>query len=226
MSPDFQKKISQVIKKNTTRTAQLDSLTAKPFDTETRAETRAETVDVAIPVETSEELFFNAFVEREVSEFVQAYAKRDQLFKLDIESNSRLLLYGEPGTGKTSLARYISIQTNLLLVTVRLDGVVSSLLGSTAKNIRKVFEFADKQPCVLFLDEFDVLAKVRDDQHDLGELKRVVNSLIQNIDAFDPESILIAATNHPQLLDSAIWRRFDTKLQLPVPDESIREKLI
>lgn len=77
-----------------------------------------------------------------------------------------------------------------------------------------------------FLDEFDVLAKVRDDQHDLGELKRVVNSLIQNIDVFDPESILIAATNHPQLLDPAIWRTFDTKLQLPVPDESIREKLI
>lgn len=216
------RKVSQLVEKNTTRTAQLDSLTTKPFDNETRVET----VDVSIPTETSEELFFNDFIEQEVNEFLQSYAKRDLLLRKGIETNNRLLLYGKPGTGKTSLARFISLQTGLPLVTARLDGVVSSLLGSTAKNIRKVFEYASKQPCILFLDEFDVLAKVRDDQHELGELKRVVNSLIQNIDSFAPESILIAATNHPQLLDSAVWRRFDTKLELEVPEYHVREKLI
>lgn len=216
------RRVSQLIEKNTTRTAQLDSLTAKPFD----SETRIETVDVSIPTETSEELFFNDFIEKEVNEFLQSYTKGDLLIRMGIETNNRLLLYGKPGTGKTSLARFISLQTELPLVTARLDGVVSSLLGSTAKNIRKIFEYASKRPCILFLDEFDVLAKVRDDQHELGELKRVVNSLIQNIDSFAPESILIAATNHPQLLDSAVWRRFDMKLELDTPEYSVRQKLI
>ena len=135
-------------------------------------------------------------------------------------------MYGKPGTGKTSLARFISLQTNLPLITARLDGVVSSLLGSTAKNIRKVFEYAAKQPSILFLDEFDVLAKIRDDQHELGELKRVVNSLIQNIDDFPSDSIIIAATNHPKLLDSAIWRRFDTKLELDIPNKEVRKEIV
>lgn len=215
-------KISKLIDSTTTRTAELDSFTAKPFD----SDTHVDTIDLSVPVQTNEELFFNTFVENEVSEFLQTYAQRDLLMKHGIESNNRLLLYGAPGTGKTSLARFISVQTNLPLVTARLDGIVSSLLGSTAKNIRKVFQYASKQPCILFLDEFDVLAKIRDDQHELGELKRVVNSLIQNIDAFDSNSILIAATNHPKLLDSAVWRRFDTKLELRLPDIGIRKKLI
>lgn len=216
------KKISQLINKNTTRTAELDSLTAKPFD----SETHLETVDVSIPVETSEKLFFNKFIKSEIKQFLNAYAKRDLLLKKGIETNNRLLLYGKPGTGKTSLARFISLQTDLPLITARLDGVVSSLLGSTAKNIRRVFEYASKQPCILFLDEFDVLAKVRDDQHELGELKRVVNSLIQNIDNFSSDSIIIAATNHPRLLDSAVWRRFDTKLELKIPDQKVRKKMV
>ena len=114
----------------------------------------------------------------------------------------------------------IAAKANLPLVTVRFDTLVSSLLGSTSKNIRKVFDYGSRKPCVLFLDEFDVVAKMRDDKNELGELKRVVNGLIQEMDDFSPESILIAATNHHELLDKAVWRRFGKvlKLELPTPE--------
>ena len=105
----------------------------------------------------------------------------------------------------------------LPLVTARLDTLISSLLGATAKNIHKIFEYAKRQPCVLFLDEFDAIAKARDDQHELGELKRVVNSLLQNIDDYCKDGILIAATNHQELLDNAIWRRFQSVIEMPRP---------
>ena len=101
-----------------------------------------------------------------------------------------------------------------------MDGLVSSLLGSTAKNIHKIFEYASRRECVLFLDEFDVIAKLRNDKNELGELKRVVNSLIQNIDMFSSNSILIAATNHQELLDSAVWRRFNKIISLLEPGKN------
>jgi SpoVK/Ycf46/Vps4 family AAA+-type ATPase len=105
----------------------------------------------------------------------------------------------------------------------RLDGLISSFLGSTAKNIRAVFEFASRVPCVLLLDEFDAIAKLRDDQQELGELKRVVNSFIQNIDSLGRDIILIAATNHEQLLDPAVWRRFQYLLHIDLPNLEQRE---
>ena len=98
------------------------------------------------------------------------------------------------------------------LYVARLDGLISSFLGSTSKNIRALFDFAAKTPCVLFLDEFDAIAKLRGDSQELGELKRVVNSFIQNLDTLGNQSIVIAATNHQELLDSAIWRRFSYRL--------------
>ena len=107
----------------------------------------------------------------------------------------------------------------------RLDGLISSFLGSTSKNIRALFDFAAKTPCVLFLDEFDAIAKLRGDSQELGELKRVVNSFIQNLDTLGSQSIVIAATNHQELLDSAIWRRFSYRLALDFPAADLREKM-
>ena len=110
-----------------------------------------------------------------------------------------MLMYGPPGTGKSRLARHIAGELGLELYVARLDGLISSFLGSTSKNIRALFDFAAKTPCVLFLDEFDAIAKLRGDTQELGELKRVVNSFIQNLDSLGPQSIVLAATNHEEL---------------------------
>lgn len=136
-----------------------------------------------------------------------------------------LLMYGPPGTGKSRLARFIAQELSLDLYVARLDGLISSFLGSTSKNIRALFDFAAKTPCVLFLDEFDALAKLRGDSQELGELKRVVNSFIQNLDTLGTQSIVIAATNHEELLDSAIWRRFSYRLALTFPSAEHRQEM-
>lgn len=137
-----------------------------------------------------------------------------------------LLMYGPPGCGKTLLAKNIAKDLEMPMIIIRLDSIISSFLGSTAKNIRKIFDYAKHNPCILFFDEFDAIAKVRDDQQELGELKRIVNSLLQNIDMLSENSILIAATNHDHLLDPALWRRFQLKLKIEKPEFEARVDLI
>lgn len=135
------------------------------------------------------------------------------------------LLYGPPGTGKSMLARFIAKELGVDLFVARLDGLISSYLGSTSKNIRAIFDFASKHPCVLFLDEFDAIAKLRGDGQELGELKRVVNSFIQNLDTIGTQSIVIAATNHHELLDAAVWRRFSYRIEFELPSADLRTQL-
>ena len=165
-------------------------------------------------------------VEKQIGEFIDMVSHRSDLELAGVNIQKTLLLHGRPGCGKTSVAHYISEQTGLPLVVARLDGIVSSLLGSTAKNIRKIFDYAGSIPCILFLDEFDAIAKARDDQHELGELKRVINSLLQNIDAMPSDNVLIAATNHAELLDNAIWRRFVQTREIGLPGQEEIEEMI
>jgi len=157
-----------------------------------------------------------------VNEFVSVAKSYAQLDAQGVVGPISLLMYGPPGTGKTRLARYIALELGLELYVARLDGLISSFLGSTSKNIRALFDFAAKTPCILFLDEFDAIAKLRGDSQELGELKRVVNSFIQNLDSLGPQSIVLAATNHQELLDSAIWRRFGYRLELGFPTPELR----
>lgn len=169
-----------------------------------------------------------AFIEQQkasVDDYLAVVRAKAQLEAEGVDSGTNLLLYGPPGCGKTYLACFIAHALELPLYVVRLDGLISSFLGSTAKNIRAALEFASRTPCVLLLDEFDAVAKLRDDEHELGELKRVVNSFIQNLDALGSDLVLIAATNHEQLLDPAIWRRFQYLLQIDKPDTHQREQL-
>ncbi|CAL83865.1 ATP-binding protein [Clostridium botulinum] len=219
---NLSRKILNILESNNTRMVSLDSFASKPVD----QESRMDIVDIKMPTSMEEKLIFDKFIEEEINDFIKTFEYRDMLKSKGIDVSNTLLLYGPPGCGKTSLAKYISYKTQLPLVTARFDSLLSSLLGNTAKNIRKIFDYASKRPCILFLDEFDVIAKVRDDKNELGELKRVVNSLLQNIDEFSEESILIAATNHHELLDLAIWRRFYKIIELDKPSKEQIKRLI
>ena len=160
-----------------------------------------------------------------VNEFLSIAKSYAQADANSFTTSLSFLMYGPPGTGKNRLTRHIAQELGLELYLARLDGLISSFLGSTSKNIRALFDFAAKTPCVLFLDEFDAIAKLRGDSQELGELKRVVNSFIQNLDTLGNQTIVIAATNHQELLDSAIWRRFSYRLALGFPDADLRRKM-
>ncbi len=163
---------------------------------------------------------------RRLARFIECYRKADQLNQNGVGIAPTLLVHGPPGCGKTQMARFVAKEFGLPLVTARADSLISSYLGSTAKNIRSLFHYAAAQPCVLFLDELDALAKMRDDTHELGELKRVVISLLQNIDALSSDHVLVAATNHAHLLDPAVWRRFTCRLELPFPNAEARRDIL
>lgn len=159
-----------------------------------------------------------------VERFINYYENREKLIANKIPVNSSILLYGPPGTGKTKTASYIASMLGLPLITARTDALISSYLGATSKNIRMLMDYAQSTPCVLFLDEFDALAKVRDDSNEIGELKRVVVTLLQNIDSLE-NVVLIAATNHEKLLDKAVWRRFNYKIEISLPNDEIRKNI-
>ncbi len=158
-------------------------------------------------------------IQRQVDEFLRYVASADKLIAKGVGISPSLLMYGPPGCGKTVLAKHIAARLGMPLLIARSDSLISSYLGSTAKNMRALFEHAMGRPSVLFLDEFDAFAKQRDDKHELGELKRVVVSLLQNIDALDGRTVLLAASNHEHLLDPAVWRRFSCKLRFELPTE-------
>lgn len=160
-----------------------------------------------------------------VHEFVSVAKSYGSLDSMDLSGALSFLMYGPPGTGKSRVARHIARELGLDLYVARLDGLISSYLGSTSKNIRALFDFAAKTPCVLFLDEFDAIAKVRSDAQEMGELKRVVNSFLQNLDTLGRQSIILAATNHETLLDPAVWRRFTYRLALSLPTAAQRVQM-
>lgn len=200
--------------------ASAATLTRVPVDSESRLsladDKRYTDADVCLVMEEA--------IEAQVSEFVKFVKGADKLVAHGVGITPTILAYGPPGCGKTELAKWLSAKLEMPLITARIDSLVSSYLGSTAKNLRSLFDHAAGRPCILFLDELDAVAKLRDDRHELGELKRVVVSLLQNIDALD-QTVLMGATNHQHLLDPAIWRRFAFKIEIGLPNEATREKL-
>jgi SpoVK/Ycf46/Vps4 family AAA+-type ATPase len=165
-------------------------------------------------------------LQRSVGQLVREWVHADELVAANVKVPRTTLLFGEPGTGKTRMALWAAHELRLPVVLARLDGLMSSLLGTTARNIRNLFDFANRYKCVLLLDEFDGIAKVRDDPQELGEIKRVVNAVLQAIDARASIGPTIAITNHEKLLDPAVWRRFDSRLQIGMPSALIRLAII
>lgn len=159
---------------------------------------------------------------RGVDEFIGEWRHEERLKAKGISPRRTILLHGLPGCGKTHLANYIAKNLNLRIFVIRFDNLISSYLGETGANIRKVFDFVMNNRCALFIDELDAIAKQRDDRNELGELKRVVITLLQNLDISTGQSILIAGTNHPHMLDAAIWRRFELTLELHPPERAER----
>lgn len=190
------------------------------------SESRSVLADIVYPDDNNINVILSKQNFEDLTSFILNYKNADKLNSLGIGVSNTLLLYGPPGCGKTQCAYLLARELKLPLLIARLDSLISSYLGTTAKNIRMLFDFAQKIPCVLFLDEFDAIAKARDDNNELGELKRVVNSLLQNVDTMSNDSLLVAATNHEKLLDSAVWRRFEYKLKIELPDtEAIVEMI-
>ncbi len=156
-------------------------------------------------------------VEKSVRELVEEQHRADLLRSYGLEPRHRVLFAGPPGNGKTSLAEAVADELNAPFLVVRYEAIIGSYLGETAQRIGQVFEYARSRQCVLFFDEFDVVGKERGDIHETGEIKRVVSSLLLQVDALPSYVVVITASNHPELLDRAVWRRFQLRLELPMP---------
>lgn len=154
------------------------------------------------------------------------YRAMDILATYNLLPIRKVLFSGLPGTGKTFSAQVLSSVLQIPLIYIRFDAIISSYLGETATNLRKVFDFIGNGVWLVLFDEVDIIGKNRDDQHENGEIKRVVNNFLQMLDTFEGESLIICATNHPHILDPAIWRRFDEIINFGLPNEGERLQLL
>jgi len=164
-----------------------------------------------------EHLILSETVSAACREVIEEQNRADLLRAHNLEPRHRILLAGPPGNGKTSLAEAIAGELARPLLIVRYESVIASYLGETAVRLSRLFEQVRTQRCVLFFDEFDVVGKERGDVHETGEIKRVVSSLLLQVDALPPYVVIVTATNHPELLDRAVWRRFQLRLRLCAP---------
>lgn len=179
-----------------------------------------------VPQRRLDEIELAPDVRRVLTEIIEEQKRGDLLRSYGIEPRNRILLSGPPGNGKTTAAEAIAAELMLPFYVVRYEGVMSSFLGETAARLDTAFEFARTRRCILFFDELDTIAKERSDEHETGEIKRVVSTLLLQIDRLPAHVILVGATNHSELLDRAAWRRFQIHAELQTPSRAQATKFL
>lgn len=213
VDPEFAKQINSILATSNIRA--MNQAIPVPVD----SDTRQQLLLVSESVTLNEQPIWNEKISNEINRICIEREKSDTLLSQGLLPTRSVLLEGPPGVGKTLMAHYLAEKMQLPLLTLDLATVMSSYLGKTGSNIRAVLNYAKSFPCILFFDEFDAIAKKRDDDSDVGELKRLVTVLLQAIDEWPTTSLLIAATNHSELLDRAIWRRFDKIVTFGLPEQ-------
>jgi SpoVK/Ycf46/Vps4 family AAA+-type ATPase len=218
-----------------------DSLIALLQEAPTRGSPLRRQADTPIPVDLDSrfqllrveeearlehELVLMPEVEASLNQLIVERQRSETLLQAGLQPTKSVLFTGPPGVGKTMAAKWIANSLNRPLLTLDLSAVMSSYLGRTGNNIRHVLDYAKSIDCVLLLDELDAIAKRRDDGSEVGELKRLVTVLLQEIDDWPSSGLLLAATNHADLLDPAVWRRFELALEFSMPDQVRAERMV
>lgn len=215
--PELAEQLDAMLKKAPVRSSPLRrEAPTSPIPVDLDSRMHLARIDTTIHLEV--EPVFAGRVGSQLAQLIKEQKNRRRLLDLGLSPTRTALFVGEPGVGKTLAAKWVARELGLPLVTLDLGSVMSSFLGRTGNNVRHVLDYAKSVDCVLLIDELDAIAKRRDDSAEVGELKRLVTVLLQEIDGWPADGLLLAATNHPDLLDPAVWRRFESVIEFPKPE--------